>query len=478
MLVETLILSLAGAALGLLLAIGAVAALRIAAADLPRINEIEFQWRILAYTLVSAVVVSLVCGLVPAIRAARASTAAALNEAGRTQASGRSSLQWLFVAAQVALSVVLLAAAGLLVRSLHELSRVDLGFDPARVLTLRVSGSFAETGDYARLLSRIDGTIEQLRVLPGVEAAATTIFLPGVPAAYEQTFALVEARSDADRRLLAESRPVSPEYFGTMKISLVEGEMCQRQPVGAPMQLMVNQAFRTRYLGEWPSAIGLHLGQDTNTARPGTITGIVANARDHGIDRPPSPIVYSCFSAPHPSPAFLVRTRGEPEDLANTVRLKLKELEPLRSVYDIAPLEDRIGSAFAQNRLRTVVLGFFAVTALALACVGLYGTLSYVVSLRRKEAGLRLALGAVRATLVRQFLVQAWRVVALAIAAGLGLSFLFARLLSGMLFGVSAADPLVLSAVVAMVLVVATLAALIPAMRAARVEPMQVLREG
>jgi putative ABC transport system permease protein len=478
MLVETLILSLAGAALGLLVAVGAVAALRIGAADLPRINEIEFQWRILAYTLVSAVLVSVVCGLVPAIRAARVATAGGLNEAGRTQTSGRSSLQWLFVAAQVALSVVLLAAAGLLARSLHELSRVDLGFDPARVLTFRVSGTYAETGDYARLLSRIERTIDELRALPGVESAATTIFLPGVPAEFEQTLALVEARTDADRRLVAESRAVSPEYFATMKMSLLEGEMCRRQPAGAPTLLIVNQAFRVRYLSEWPSPIGLHLGSDSNISRAGTITGVVANARDHGIDRSPAPIVYSCFSAPHPSPAFLVRTRGEPEDLAQTVRLKLKELEPLRSVYAIAPLEDRIGSAFAQSRLRTIVLAFFAVTALGLACVGLYGTLSYVVSLRRREAGLRLALGAARATLVRQFLGQAWRVVALAIAAGLGLSVFFARLLAGMLFGVSASDPLVLSAVVAMVLLVSTLAALIPAVRAALVEPMHVLREG
>ena len=173
-----------------------------------------------------------------------------------------------------------------------------------------------------------------------------------------------------------------------------------------------------------------------------------------------------------------MRTRGEPEDLAQTVRMKLKELEPLRSVYDIAPLEDRIGGAFAQNRLRTVVLACFAVTALVLASIGLYGTLSYVVSLRRREAGLRLALGAGRAKLVRQFLVHAWRVVALAIAAGLALSFLFARLLGGMLYGVSPADPVVLLTVMVTVLVVATAAALIPATRAALVEPMQVLREG
>jgi putative ABC transport system permease protein len=478
MLVETLLLSIAGAAIGLLLAAGAVAGLRVAAADLPRVDEIAIEWRILLYTLVSAVAVALLCGIVPALRAARVSTAGALNDAGRTQVSGRNSLQWLFVGAQVALSVVLLAAAGLLARSFYELSRVDLGFDPARVLTFRVSGSFAETADYARLVNRIDSTIDELGALPGVEAVATTLFLPGVPAAYEQTFALVEAKSDDERRLVAESRLVSAEYFATMKIPLVEGEMCRRQPFGAPTQLMVNRAFRSRYLSGWSSPIGLHLATGTNTADAGTIVGIVADARDHGIDRAPSPIVYPCFSAPHPTPRFLVRTRGDPVELAHTVRLKLKEREPLRSVYDIAPLEDRIGGAFAQNRLRTTVLVFFAVTALTLACVGLYGTLSYVVNLRRREVGLRLALGAVRKKLVRQFLVQAWRVVVIAIVTGLVLSSFFTRLLAGMLYGVSPSDPVVLATVVAIVLVVATVAALIPAMRAAAVEPMQVLREG
>jgi putative ABC transport system permease protein len=400
-----------------------------------------------------------------------------LNEAGRTQVSGRHALQWLFVGAQVALSVVLLAAAGLLARSVHELSRVDFGFDPSRVLTFRVSGSFAETGDYARLVTRIDTTIDQLAALPGVEAAATAIFLPGVPAEFEQAFALAEARNDDQRRLVAENRVVSAEYFATMKIPLVEGEMCRRQPFGAPMPLMVNRAFRSRYLPERSSPIGLHLVSGTNIANAGTIVGVVADARDHGIDRAPAPIVYSCFSAPLPTPRFLVRTRGEPAALAHTVRMMLKEREPLRSVYDIAPLEDRIGGAFAQNRLRTTVLAFFALTALTLACVGLYGTLSYVVNLRRREVGLRLALGAVGKTLVRQFLMEAWRVVVIAIIAGLVLSFLFTRLLAGMLFGVSPADPIVLATVVAIVLVVATIAALVPAMRAALVEPMQVLRE-
>jgi putative ABC transport system permease protein len=475
--VEILMLALAGAGLGLLVAAGAVAGLRSAAANLPRIDEIDIDWRVLLYTISSAVLVALLCGIVPAMRAARVSTTGALNEAGRTQASGRHTLQWLFVATQVALSVVLLAVAGLLARSFHELFTVDPGFEPAHVLTFRVSGSFAETADYARLISRIDTTIDELAALPGVESVATSVFLPGVPAEYEQAFALIEATDDYQRRLVAESRAVSPTYFATLRIPLLDGEMCRRQPFGAPMQLVVNHAFASRYLPGSRSPVGLHLGTATGAAHPGTIVGVVADARDHGIDRAPSPIVYACFSAPSPTPRFLVRTTGDPAALAQVVRLKLKEREPLRSVYEISPLEDRIGDAFAQNRLRTTVLTFFAITALMLACVGIYGTLSYVVNLRRREVGLRLALGAVQRRLVGEFVLQAWRVVVLAIAAGLGLSFSFARLLRGMLYGVSPGDPVVLATVVAVVFIVATVAAFIPALRAAQVEPMAALRQ-
>jgi putative ABC transport system permease protein len=187
--------------------------------------------------------------------------------------------------------------------------------------------------------------------------------------------------------------------------------------------------------------------------------------------------VYSCFSAPNPTPYFFVRTCGEPAAIAHAVRLKIKELEPLRAVYDIAPLEERIGDAFTQNRLRTMLLVLFAITALSLACLGLYGTLSYVVTLRRREVGLRLALGARRSDIIRQFLGQGLRVVSLACVCGVTLSFAFTRVLSGMLYGVSASDPATLSSVVGIVLSVAAMAALIPATRAALIEPMRALRD-
>jgi ABC-type antimicrobial peptide transport system permease subunit len=163
--------------------------------------------------------------------------------------------------------------------------------------------------------------------------------------------------------------------------------------------------------------------------------------------------------------------------MARTVRSKLAELEPLRSVYEMAPLEQRIGDAYAQNRLRTTLLTLFAVTALSLACLGVYATLSYVVSLRRREVGLRVALGALSSNIVSQFLLKALRVVGLACVVGLGLSFASTRLLSGMLYGVSPTDPATLSAVVAIVAAVAAFAALLPAMRASRIAPMQALRE-
>ncbi len=223
MLTETGMLALAGGAVGLLVAVGASAGFRSVAVDLPRMDEIALDGRILLYTLALAVTVTFLCGLLPAIRTARGGLAGASNEAGRTQVSTRNSLQWLLVGAQVALSVTLLAGAGLLVRSFQELSRVNPGFESSRVLTFRMSGSWAEMADRGRLVQRIDGTLEALRALPGVDAAATAIFLPGVPAQYESTFELVEGRSDPEARMIAESRVVSPDYFATMRIPLRRG---------------------------------------------------------------------------------------------------------------------------------------------------------------------------------------------------------------------------------------------------------------
>jgi putative ABC transport system permease protein len=281
--------------------------------------------------------------------------------------------------------------------------------------------------------------------------------------------------------VLAEERTVSPSYFATLAIPFLEGAPCRSGGGPAGGEVLVNRSFVERY-GAGAALVGSQLvrapqpGSGTS-AVAATITGVVGDAREQGLDRSPAPTVYFCNVAGMPSPFILVRTRGDQDALVATVRAKMKELEPLRAVFSIASLEDQIGDAFAENRLRTVVLALFAGAALALACLGLYGTLSYVVSLRRREVGLRLALGALRSQIVAQFASKALRVVALACAAGVVLSLGSARALRGMLFGVSAADPWSLSTAVALMVGVAALAVLIPALRASRVDPMQTLRE-
>jgi putative ABC transport system permease protein len=308
-----------------------------------------------------------------------------------------------------------------------------------------------------------------------VESAASAAFLPGVPTEFELDLDTAEGRAESETKMRAYARFVSPGYFATMGIPLHTGELCRDEP--GRSGAMVNRSFANLFLGG-SAAIGRHLTVPGNTfMTPGEIRGIVGDAREAGLDREPQPTVYFCNNLLQPGTFFLVRTHGEPSAMAETVRRKIHELEPLRSVYDVTPLSGHISDAYAENRLRTILLACFAVTAISLACVGLYGTLSYLVNLRRREVALRLALGALRTQVVGQFLWVGLRTTALGCAAGLLLAAAFARLLSGMLFGVSATDPATIAGVLAIVLAVSAAASLIPAVRAARVEPMQALRE-
>jgi len=479
LLTEVFVLALAGAALGLLVASAASKVFRVLAADLPRVEEIRLDWGIALYSLACSVLATLVCGLFPAIRGTRRNVSSSLTQASRTQVSTRNPLQWLLVGVQVALAVTLLAGAGLLLRSFQELGRVSPGFDAGHVLTFHISGSYGETADWKGLMQRIDRTIDSLRSLPGVEAAATAGGLPGVPAKWQTELKLAEGQADPERKIVAESRFVSPDYFATMRIPLLSGELCRETPDSTKsINVLVNRSFANTYLAE-STPVGRHLQEVPSSAflPPGEIRGIVGDAREEGLNREPGPTVYWCTSASGPDPFYLIRTRTDPMAMAETVRQKIHEIEPARSVFSIAPLTDHLDDAFAENRLRTVLLAFFAATAVSLACVGLYGTLSYSVNVRRREVGLRLALGALQGQIVKQFLFQGLGVSFLGCIAGSVLAAAFAHVLSGMLYGVSPTDATTLLGVVLLVLVVAAVASLAPAIRAASVEPMQVLRE-
>ena len=475
LLTETFVMALFGASLGLVVASGASRVFRSLAGDLPRVEEIHLDWRIVLYSLVCAVLATLLCGLFPALRGTRTNISGSLAQASRTQVSGRHPLQWLLVGVQVALAVTLLAGAGLLFRSFQELGRVSPGFESSRVLTFHVSASWGETADMKGLTQKINRILDSLRALPGVEGTATSAELPGVPVQFQTELNVKEGRAASDPKIIVESRFVSPGYFSTMHIPLLSGDLCREDP--GNLQILVNRSFANSYdaKSNW---IGNHLQIPGNSfVGAGEIRGIVGDARESGMNREPSPTVYWCLTAPDPDPHYLMRTGTEPMAMAETVRQKIHELEPGRSVFEIMPLEAHLDAAFAENRLRTVLLSFFAGTAVALACVGLYGTLSYTVNLRRREVGLRLALGALRGQILKQFLWQGLGVSLLGCAAGWGLAVASGRLLSGMLYGVTSSDVTTLSGVVLLVLVVAAIASLVPAVRAARVEPMNVLRD-
>jgi putative ABC transport system permease protein len=477
LLAETLVLVLAGSLLALLIAAGASRAFHALAKNLPRADEIRLDRTILLYTLGSAVGATLLCGLLPALRATRRGMPGALAQSRRTQVSARHPLEWALVSVQVALAVTLLAGAGLLLRSFQALGRVSTGFEPAHVLTLRISGNYGETTNFPRLVQRVNRELEALRSTPGVEAAATSAFIPGTPMLLQTELTVAGVPARPNQRIMADIRMVSPDYFAVLQIPLLSGQSCRETPT--LHTVVVNRSFVEAYLGG-SSALGRNIAfanPTIYTPAPTAIEGVVGDAREQGLNREPVPTVYFCYSAPSPFIAFLVRARGEPMAMAEILRRKMREIDPARSVYQVMPLSQHLAEPFAENRLRTILLTFFAVTAVSLACLGLYGTLSYVVSTRRREVGLRLALGALRGQIVSQFLAYGLRASLVGCAAGLCLAAAFAKVLSGMLFGISLLDPATFIAVVLLVLLTGGLASSVPAIRAASLDPIEVLRD-
>jgi len=474
LLTEVFVLALAGSLAGLAVAAAAAEGLHRLSATLPRAEEITLNWRVALYALACAVATTLVCGLFPALRGARRGLARSLAHSGRTQASARSPLQWGLVGVQVALAVTLLVGAGLLLRSFQELGRVLPGFDPSHILTLQISGSWGETTDMNAVTQRINRTLGGLRSLPGVEAAATSGTLPGVSFLYQLEFN-IDGQQNTDRHIFADTRVVSGSYFETMRIPLLDGATCPQ--ASSTPDIVVNRSFANLYLSA-TSPLGHLLTQTAMTsAVPGRVVGIVGDAREQGMNAPPVPIVYWCSSAPNPFPNFLVRTHGDPMAMAESIRRRIHEVSPARSVYGLMPLQEHLDDAFLQNRLRTMLLTFFAVTAVSLACIGIYGTLSYLARLRLREVGVRLALGSSRSQIVSRFLLQGLRVAAFGCVAGLALGLGLTHFLAGMLYGVSALDPATYGGVTLVILLVAALASLLPAVRVANVDPMRILRE-
>ena len=309
LLTEVFVLALLGSLAGLAIAGVATHFFAGLAKDLPRIDEVALNGRVMGYSLACALATTFACGLIPALRGTRRTLSGSLAEGGRTQLSTGAPILWLLVGVQVSLAVALLIGSGLLLRSFQALGRVDPGFDPEHVLTLHVSGSWGETTNMGKLTQRINRTLDGLRSVPGVVAAATSASIPGNSLASPTALKLAEDSRNVNQSVTADLHFISSGYFATVGIPLLQGESCRE---GLPFDtVLVNRSFATRY---FPGAalIGDHLGPAVPNAfmRSALIRGIVGDAREQGLDTAPQPTVYWCSSAPGPDPNFLVRHPG------------------------------------------------------------------------------------------------------------------------------------------------------------------------
>jgi putative ABC transport system permease protein len=489
MLAESLALACVGTAAGVLLAFWSTRAMTVfAAAGLPRADDIRIDAVVLVFAIGVALVSSLAAGLLPALQLSRGDLHETLKQGGRQpSASVKRHAREALIAVEVAMSIVLLVAAGLLVRSLWQLEGVHPGFSVDRVMAMDASLPVAryEEGTqipfYEELLNRV-------RVLPGVREVGAINILP-LSANYDGRGVQIEDRPVPDGQAHSiQARSVTPAYFRAMQVPLVTGRFFDaRDRTDSPLVVIVSESMARRH---WPgeSALGKRITFNSGIPRdqqqvvggPGSreVVGVVGDVKHLGLDEGEVPMFYTPH-AQQPSyhtMTLVVRTVGEPTTLTSAVRHELAQLDAEIPLYQARALARVVTAASAEPRLRATLLGLFAGLALALAVVGVYGVVAYLVGQRIREIGVRLALGAGRADILRLLVLQGVRPVVAGLVLGLVASFGASRLLQAMLFGVTSSDILTYVAAAGALLAASVAAIVIPARRALRVDPAITLR--
>ena len=473
---EVAILSIAGG-VGGTLAAAWLTRMIASVLTMPRISEVTIDGRALLFAGAATVLAAAAFGLVPTVYAVRRRLASLLSSAGRGVSANRYRLQGTLVVAQIALSVMLAGAAGLLVRSYGALSRVPSGFNTDHTLTFHVGAAWDE--DRTRIGQLQEQLIHGLQLLPGVHAAGFTNFFPATGATLRMQVRVQGlAGPESDGNLTVGERTVTPGYLRALQVPLVAGEWCPevRARPAAQRTAMVNARFVDEYAsGE--NLIGRDLAVD-QSADSWRIVGTVANIIEDGPSAPAAPYVYICMPAGSwPDPDYVVRANGDPAILMPPIRQLVRSLDPARPVFGVRRVDDIIGASLDQPRLNARLLTVFAGAALLLAAIGLYGMLTLLISDRRREFGVRMALGASRANLVRLVMTGAGRLITLGMTIGLLLTLAAGRVLQTQLFGVSAHDSRALAGGVLALAIVSALAIAIPARQAATVDPIEAIRD-
>ena len=480
MLAESLVLSLAAGGLGLLLAYLAIPSIQtLSAGSIPRVLDVAIDLRVLAFAFITSLAVGIVFGLAPAWQVTRTTLGGVLKEGGRGSSS--SGGRWLrsgLLILEVALSIVLLVGATLLLRSFARLTSVDPGFRPEGVLTFRIALPQPSYPQPHNRVAFYDTLLNKLEALPQVTSAGMVQAFP-MRGDYSLSFA-IQGRppSKPGEGPSANHRVASPGYFATLGIPLLRGRtFTDRDSENAPMVAVIDEAFATRHFpNEDPIGRGLDIGNGTDGFYE--IVGIVGNVHHEGLDSDPLPTMYVPYRQDIFSGMWLVaRTNGDPAQLTSTVRQTVREIDPALPAFSISPLENVISDSVAQRRFSMLLLGVFALIALFLAAVGLYGVVAYTVSQRTQEIGVRMAIGADRSDVLKMVVGGGMKLALVGVVIGTAGALAVARLVAAMLFDVTPFDPTSYLLTAATLLTIAALACYVPARRAMRVDPVVALRQ-
>ena len=483
LLTESVLLGALGGAAGLLVAQSALQVVRsINPGNIPRLDAIGLDSTVLAFTLTISIFTGFLFGLAPALRAARLDLNKALKSGGRNaqgeggfgSGGGRRRLRSLLVVAEIAISLMLLVGAGLLIRSFVRLQNVSPGFEPGGVVSMRVGNS--ARGPFPNrdaLLAYNRELNEQLATVSGVEARGAVSSLPFTSSVGWGSINVEGWTPAPGQELQVDQRQATPDYFRTMKIPLIKGRVFSDgdMPQNAEQVAIIDEKFAQRF---WPKgdAIGKHLwGDPKNKVR---IVGVVGTVKQYGLDIDGRIVFYRPTTN---SGYHVARTSQDPAVVAGALVRKIREFDPTITVFDVQTMSDRMSQSLARQRFATLMLGSFAVFALVLAVVGVYGVMSYLVTQGTHDIGVRMALGAERNRILMMVLRQGMELTVVGVVLGLLGAWALTRVMASLLFSVSTTDVATFATVPLILIATAIVASLIPAMRATRVDPVVALRD-
>ena len=487
LLTESVLLGLAGGLVGLALAAWGVSILeQFGPSNLPRLEEVTIDWRVLAFTLSMSVLTGVVFGLAPALSSVRSDLNSILKTSGRGTTGSRSRARWrnALVVSEIASCVVLLAGAGLLIRSFARLESVNPGFRPDHVLTMQIA--LPETRYSGQKIALFyQQLVERLHSLAGVQYAGIARNLPLSGSDASLNFVIenrpVESSAEQSR---AKYRAASADYFAALGIPLVRGRYFDRTDgEKTPGVVIVNNTMARRF---WPGddPVGKRMKAGFDGSQWCTIVGIVGDVKHTGLDAETNAEMYYHYRQIPPelmgfvegTMTLVLRTQAEPNSMAAAVRGEVQKLDADLAVFNVKSMQDLLGGSLAQPRFRTLLLGVFAGVALILAATGLYGVIAYAVTQRTNELGVRMALGAQKSDVLKLVVGEGAQLAAMGIGIGLVVALPLMRIISRLLFGVNAADPVTFGATALVILLVTLAASYLPALRAIRVDPVVALR--